>query len=126
MILTYKLRPDRNGIPLYTLYTKKKVIGYSLASDEIVRHGLKLHFESYNNRLHLTVEMQAPPEGYTYSRLVYKHKDISKHNYCRANATGKSIIDGIQYHQIQTRYWLPRVVAILRNPNNFRAIYTKQ
>lgn len=124
MIVSQELHFVRDGNFVYTTYNSRKLKGYLLERGEVDRHGLRLHFEWYCFRFHLTVEVQPPPEGYTYSRLMYRHNDISAHNYCRTGVTGTKVLYGSQFHQIQSRFWLPRIFSILFNPDKFRAVYS--
>lgn len=125
MIFSQELRQIPNENPVYTLYRISKYEGFSLLPDEIERHGLITHFEWYSFRPHLTVEVQSPPDGYTYSRMMYKHKEISRHNCCISDKGANGILKGNQYHQVQTRFWLPRLPFIIWSPENFRVVYKK-
>jgi len=111
--------------PLFTLYSSKENKTITDLVQEIESKGIKLHFELFDLRLHLTLEVQKPPKEYRYKQLLYKNQDISKHNTCRTTNYGPEKLWGNEFHQIETRFWAPRVLAVLKHPEYFSAKYVQ-
>lgn len=116
----------QNTRPPLTIYSQKenKTINYLV--QELTTEGLKLHFEFFDFRPHLTVEVQRPTENYEYEELFFKDKKITRHNNCRITNYGPENLWGKEFHQIQTRFWAPRILTILKHPEYFKAKYTRK